>query len=176
MNLRKAARVLATVLLALVVQSTVGVDIRIAGVHPDLMLLLPIAAGIAGGPEDGALVGFLAGLAADLLLPTPFGLSALVDCLVGFAVGASTGSLAREIWWLSPLVALSASAAGVLAYAVLGTVLGESQFLHLDLVAMVAVVALSNAVLANVTLRGVRWALSPAPSNRRRASNLGPGW
>jgi len=176
MNVRKAARVLATILLALVLQSTIGVDIRIAGIHPDLMLLLPIAAGIAGGPEDGALVGFLAGLAGDLLLPTPFGLSALVDCLVGFAVGASTGSLAREIWWIAPLVALAGSAAGVLAYAVLGAVLGEPQFLHLDLVAMVAVVAIANAVLANAAVREVRWAFSPPRSNRRRSSTLGPGW
>jgi rod shape-determining protein MreD len=165
-----------TVFLGLVIQSTLGVDIRIAGVHPDLMLLLPIAAGIAGGPEEGALVGFLAGLSADLLLPTPFGLSALVYSLVGFAVGASTGSLAREFWWLSILVAVAASAVAVVTYAVLGAVLGESQFLHLDLVAMIAVVAAFNAVLANGTVRVVRWALTPGSSDRRGASTLGPGW
>jgi len=176
MTVRTAIRIVMTVFLGLVIQSTIGVDIRIAGVHPDLMLLLPIAAGIAGGPEEGALVGFLAGLAADLLLPTPFGLSALVYSLVGFAVGASTGSLAREFWWLSTFVAFAASAAGVLAYAVLGAVLGESQFLHLDLVAMVAVVSVFNGVLANVAVRIVRWALSPGASDRRGASNVGPGW
>ena len=58
----------------LLVQSTVGLDITVAGAHPDIMLLLPVAAGMAAGPEEGAVVGFVAGMAADLLLPTPFGL------------------------------------------------------------------------------------------------------
>ncbi len=93
-------------------------------------------------------MGFVAGLAADLLLPTPFGLSALVCCLVGFAVGASTGAVTREVWWFPPLVALAASAVAVMLYAVIGAVLGQEQFLRVDLAAIVAVVAIVNAILA----------------------------
>ena len=86
-------------------------DLRVGGVHPDIMILLPIVAGIVGGPGRGASMGFGAGLVADLFLPTPFGLSALVGCLIGFAVGVTTLALDRTAWWLAPVVALGGSAA-----------------------------------------------------------------
>ena len=47
------------------------------GAHGDLLLLVPIAAGLTVGPERGAIAGFVAGLAVDLLVTTPFGLTAL---------------------------------------------------------------------------------------------------
>ena len=47
----------------------------------DILLLLAISAGIAAGPEWGALTGFIAGIAFDLVLQTPFGLSALSYCM-----------------------------------------------------------------------------------------------
>jgi rod shape-determining protein MreD len=172
-SLGKLTRIVLLVVVTLIIQSTIGLDVRIAGAHPDLMLLLPIVFGIAGGPEDGALVGFLAGMAADLLLPTPLGLSALVDCLVGFAVGASTGTLTLEIWWIPPFIGVAGSVVGVLAYAVLGAVLGDPQFLRVDLVAIVAVVAVTNGVLANAAARAARWALGPTSSDHDRLSFAG---
>lgn len=159
---RAAVRILVLTAVVLLVQWTVGIDIRVAGVHPDFMALLPIAAGMASGPTEGAVVGFVAGMAVDLLLPTPFGLSALVWCLVGFSVGAVTGELAREVWWFRPAVALASSAAAVMLYAVLGAVLGQDQFLHVDLVAVVLVVSVANAVLAAPAVALMRRALAPA--------------
>jgi rod shape-determining protein MreD len=170
------ARGLLVVLLFLVVQYTLMLDITIRGAHPDLMILLPVAAGIAGGPEEGAVAGFVAGMAADLLLPTPFGLSALVGCLVGFAVGYVTGSIAREVWWLPSLVALIASVGWVMLYAVLGAVLGQGQFVQVDLVAVAAVVAVANAVLAAPAVRLVAWAIGPSADERTRARAVGGRW
>lgn len=158
---RTVARSALVVAVALLLQTTIVLDLRVAGAAPDIMLLLPIAAGIVAGPVEGAVVGFVAGLAADLLVPTPFGLSALVGTLVGFCVGAATGSFARDYWWFSSAVALAASAGGVMLYAVLGAVLGQEQFLHVGLGAVVAVVALANAVLAAPAVRLERWALAP---------------
>ena len=89
------------------------------------MLLLPIAAGYVAGPERGAVFGFAVGIAADLFLPTTFGLSALVGCLLGFGVGFATAGLVRSSWWLPPVVAAAATAAGLAAYAILGAVLGD---------------------------------------------------
>ncbi len=168
MTARTLARTLLVVFVALVVQATIGLDVTIAGVHPDLMLLLPIAAGMAGGAEDGAVVGFVAGMATDLLLPTPLGLSALVYCVVGCAVGVSTGEITREVWWFPALVALAASAAGVLAYAALGAVLGQDQFLEVDLPVVVAVVAGCNAALSWPAMKGVSWALASGPADHAR--------
>jgi rod shape-determining protein MreD len=173
MTVRTLGRVLGVVAVTLVVQFTVGLDLTVAGAHPDLMLLLPIAAGVVGGPADGAIVGFISGMAADLLLPTPFGLSALVGCLVGFAVGYAAGSTTRDEWWLSALAALAASAAGVMLYAVLGAVLGEEQFFKVDLLAVVAVVSVANAVLAAPAVKLFGWVLAEAPVDGSRAPAAG---
>ncbi len=173
---RAVLRGLLVALLFLVVQSTLMLDVTVHGVHPDIMVLLPVAAGIAAGPEEGAVAGFVAGLAADLLLPTPFGLSALVGCLVGFAVGSVTGSTTREVWWFPPLVALAASIVWVMLYAVLGAVLGQGQFVQVDLVAVAAVVAVANAVLAVPALRLVTWAVGPSADERTRARAVGSRW
>ncbi len=160
MSGRVVLRTLVVVALALLVQVTVMLDIRVGGASPDVMFLLPIAAGVVAGPIEGAAVGFVAGLAADLLTPTPLGMSALVGTLVGFGVGAISGSVVRELRGLPTLVALGASAVAVMLYAVLGAVLGESQFLHVDLAVVVTVVAVANGLLAGPAVRVMRWALT----------------
>jgi len=157
---RSAVRTLVVVALVLLAQTTIILEIRVDGASPDVMLLLPIAAGVAAGPVEGATVGFVAGIAADLLTPTPLGLSALVGTLVGLAVGAISGGVVRDLRGLPTLVALVSSAAAVMLYAVLGAVLGESQFLHVDLAGVVAVVAVANALLAGPAVRLMRWALA----------------
>lgn len=160
MTVRALVRVAVLTVLVLLLQWTIGLDIRVAGVHPNFMILLPVAAAMSSGPIEGAVAGFIAGMAVDLLLPTPFGLSALVWCLVGYAVGAATGELTRQVWWFRPAVALAASAIAVMLYAVLGAVLGQDQFLHVDLVAVVAVVSVGNAVLAAPAVAVLRRALT----------------
>ena len=171
MSGRAVARTLLLVAGALLAQTTVVLDVRVRGASPDVMYLMPIAAGIVGGPVEGAAVGFVAGLAADLLSPTPLGMTALVGTVVGFAVGAISVGAVREVRGLPTLVALAASVVAVMLYAVLGAVLGESQFLHVNLAVVVAVVAVANGVLAGPAVRLMRWALQPSveqPLARRR--------
>ncbi len=128
-------------------------DVHVGGVHPDIMVLLPIVAGLVGGPGTGASMGFGAGLVADLFLPTPFGLSALVGCMIGFTVGVATLALDRTAGWLPPVAAFGASAVYEVVYAVLGSVLGQPQMIHVDLTRIVLVVSVVNAVLALPAVR-----------------------
>jgi len=162
MTSRGIARVVVVVALFVSVQQTLMLDLRIGGVHPDIMILLPVAAGIVGGPGRGASMGFGSGLVADLFLPTPFGLSALVATLIGFAVGLATVALDRSSWWLPVVSAIFSSAVYVLVYALLGSILGEPQMLHVDLTRIVVLVAAVNAVLAVPAVRLVGWALPEA--------------
>lgn len=154
------ARTALVLLLFLLVQSTVMTDITIAGVHPDVILLLPVAAAVVAGSAEGAVVGFAGGLMIDLFLPTPFGLTALIGCLLGVGVGMALRRADRSIWWLGPVAALAGSAAAVLVYAALGAVLGQGQFLRVDLLAVVLVVSLTNALLASPAVRVMRWSLA----------------
>ena len=66
---RSMLRVALVIFIVLMVQQTVMVALRIGGAHPDLLWLLPITAALLDGPETGAIVGFWAGLAFDLVLP-----------------------------------------------------------------------------------------------------------
>jgi rod shape-determining protein MreD len=158
------ARSTLVVVLVLVVQHTLLDQVRIDGAHPDIMLLLPVAAGYAAGPERGAGFGFVTGLVTDLFLPTTFGLSALVGCLLGFATGLATAGLVRSAWWLPPIVAAAATAAGLGGYAILGGVLGDPTMLRDYLAPALVVGVPAAAVLAVPVLRLVAWGLpSPGP-------------
>lgn len=162
MTARESSRVVLAVVTFALVQYTLVLDLRLGNVHPDVMVLLPIMAGLVGGPATGASMGFGAGLVADLFLPTPFGLSALVGTLVGFAVGAATIALDRTSWWLPPTVALLGSAVYELSYAAVGSLLGQPQMLHADLVRIVVLVSVVNAVLALAARRMLSWSLPTA--------------
>ena len=55
-------------------------------------------------------------------------------------------------------------------YAVLGAVLGQEQMLKVNLVAVVAVVAVTNALLVLPANRVLRWAFGPPATGARHAT------
>jgi rod shape-determining protein MreD len=157
---RSIVRVALVIFVVLMVQQTVMVALRIGGVHPDLLWLLPITAALADGPETGGIVGFWAGLAFDLVLPTPFGLSALVGCLLGYAVGSLTGAVDPRTTWLKPVAALTGSVAADMLFAVLGAILGQPQMVQIDFVALFLMISVSSVVFVLPVSRLMRWALA----------------
>ena len=139
--------------------------IRIVEVRPQLMLLVAVAAAIVGGSERGAVIGFVSGLLADVFLQTPLGLSALTFALVAFVVGLVQSSVIRSAWWISPATAFLASAAGILSYALLGTIIGQSQFLRPRVLVVAVVVGAVNAALAPLMVKAMSWAMAGAPES-----------
>ncbi|MDQ3353296.1 MAG: rod shape-determining protein MreD [Actinomycetota bacterium] len=148
---------------AVVLHTAVFPQLRLFGVAADVLLLLAIAAGLTGGPDRGAAVGFGMGLLADCFLQTPFGLSALAYSLVAYAVGAFASTILHTGRWIPVLTTLVASAGGVVAFAVLGLVLGQEQLMSLRLVTVAVMVGVLNAALSPLALRAMRWALAPRP-------------
>jgi rod shape-determining protein MreD len=138
------------------------------GVQADLMLLAAIAGGIAAGPERGAAIGFASGLLYDLMLQTPFGLSALTYALMAYLVGSLQDSVLRAAWWIPVATATAASFLGVILYGVLGTVLGESE-VGWELLKIALVVAFLNTLFAPVVVKAMRWATGSSNSVRARA-------
>jgi rod shape-determining protein MreD len=166
MNGRSLLRVALVIFIVLMVQQTVMVALRIGGAHPDLLWLLPITAALLDGPETGAIVGFWSGLAFDLVLPTPFGLSALVGTLLGYAVGSLTTAADPRAPWLKPVAAVAGSVAADMLFAVLGAIMGQQEMVQIDFLSLVLVVAVSSLVLVLPVNRLMRWALA-GESNRR---------
>lgn len=167
MTARAVARMGLVIFIVLMVQQTMMVALRIGGVHPDLLWLLPITAALADGPETGGIVGFWAGLAFDLVLPTPFGLSALVGCLLGYAVGSLTTAVDPRTAWLKPVAALTGSVVADMLFAVLGAILGQSQMVQINFLALFLMVSISSVVFVLPVSRLTRWAL--AGENNRRS-------
>ena len=64
-------------LVLLALQTTLFTDVRPAGVVLQVVLAFAAAAGVAGGPERGMLVGFVMGVMFDLGTGTPLGSSAI---------------------------------------------------------------------------------------------------
>ena len=140
---------------ALLLQIGAVADLRLLGATGDLLLLLAVAAGWVDGPDRGLSWGFAAGLAYDLVLDTPFGLSALTYAVVGYAVGLVSVALSRPAgWWPVSIAAL----AGLLAtgiYAGVGHLVGV-PYPFGDLPPVALVVAAWNAVLILPVMRLMR--------------------
>jgi len=132
--------------------------LRVEGGVPDALLVLAVAAGIVGGSERGATVGFFCGLALDLMLTTPFGLGAVSYLVAGALAGALETALVRSARWLTALVAAASAVVGLVFFAVLGTLLGRNDLLGRQLVASCLVVAVSTAILALPAVKACRWA------------------
>jgi len=146
-----------------VVQATFFRRVRVEGIHPDLLLVVPVAAGLAAGRERGATLGFAAGLLADLFLLAPFGLSALVYSALGFAAGALRSGILRSSRWIPVVIVAGGSGLGVLGYAVVGAMVGQSHMIDSRLALVALVVGAFNAPLSLAAVPLVSWALGDAP-------------
>lgn len=132
--------------LATVVQTALAADLRVAGVAPDFLVLVAILAGLAGGAEAGAIVGFFAGLLADMFLTsTPLGLSALTYCVIGASVGVGRASVMPERSLVVPVTAMIATAGAVLMFVAFGEILGQGQLLGEGRSWLVRVVVIESA-------------------------------
>lgn len=144
----------------LTLQTALVADLALFDARGDIVLLMAVAAGLVGGPERGAFVGFAGGLMFDLLVQTPFGLSALAYCVTGYAIGSFQSGVLRAAWWIPVLSAVAGSALGVVAFALGGEMVGQPDLVTSDLLAIVGVVATLNALLVLPAMRVARWALT----------------
>ncbi len=160
---RLALVVLVTLLLQVTFVSPLAVGVGVG----NIVLLFAICAGLETDPERGAIAGFAAGLAFDLLLDTPAGLSALTLALVGYGVGMAKDYVLRSSWIITTGLVILASAAGTLLYAAVAVVFGVTVDAG-ELPTIVAVIAVINALLSKPMRWAVRWAYGPDSDARSR--------
>src|ERR1700710_912930 len=99
----------------LVLQVGVAPQFPVMGIVANFLLMVAVCAGVVGGPDRGAIVGFFAGLLLDLARGTgALGLSALAYTLVAAAVGALMIQVLQTRRLLSMAVVATASAGGTL--------------------------------------------------------------
>ncbi len=174
MTLRTWRRLFVVGFAVVIVQVGLLQQVVIGSAHPDTFLLMAVCAGLVAGPQYGAVIGFVTGLVADLFVVTPYGLSSLCFVLVAFAVGylaAVPGG--RAPYTFRVVTSFLASIGGVLLYAGLSILLGQPHVPRGELVNVVAVVSVANAILAVPAVALMRWVFSSAGHAGRELAGTG---
>jgi rod shape-determining protein MreD len=170
MTARTWSRVAAVIVVTVIVQVGIVNGLVIEGAHPDLFLLVAIVAGLTAGPQRGAVIAFTVGLVADLFVLTPFGLSSLVYVLVAFTVGAAASLPGgRAPYSFRMVMAAVGGIVGVLLFSGIGALIGQPHLPSHQLISVVAVVAIANAILAIPAASMMSWAVNVGPASRELA-------
>ena len=162
-------RAAVVLLSALLLQVAVVADLEAFDAVGDVVLLMALAAGSVGGFDRGAMVGFAAGIAYDVMLDTPFGLEALTCVLAGYAAGWVTARLAQNQWWFHVGAAAALSLAAVVMSMLLARILGLEVAAN-DVVRSALVVAVWNAALILPARRLWRWVYAEEVPDRYRVA------
>ncbi|OEV02748.1 rod shape-determining protein MreD [Streptomyces oceani] len=146
---------MALVVLALIVQVSVLARLQLPGAVPDLLLLTVLGLAMVYGHTPGALVGFAAGLLADIAPPADHavGRYALVLCLVGYAAGLTKPEKGQHRSATVPmLVVASGAISSALLYAGVGALVGDSATGTSGFVGMLFTATLYDLLLAPFTV------------------------
>jgi rod shape-determining protein MreD len=161
-------RLALVVISAVVLQTTLFTHLRIDGVAPDVGLVAVLAVAYEDGPDTGAWFGFVMGLAIDLFLTTPLGLSALSFALTGYAVGVFQAGMVRKTPWLAPILGFVGGLFGGLVFITVGGLVGQSGFLTLESLKTVFIAAAYDALIAPIVFPIVRRAAREPDTNQWR--------
>ncbi|MGW1747728.1 rod shape-determining protein MreD [Streptomyces sp. NPDC002092] len=177
----------ALVVVALVVQVSVLARLHLPGAVPDLLLLTVLGLALVYGHVGGALVGFGAGLLADLAPPADHaaGRYALVLCVIGYLAGLARPENGRLKSATGPMLVVVAAAIGsTLLYAGVGALVGDTAARHVGLLSLMFSAALYDLLLAPFVVPGImalaRRAdndpLAEAASPSKKATDITSGW
>ncbi|MCX4629900.1 MULTISPECIES: rod shape-determining protein MreD [unclassified Streptomyces] len=143
------------IVVALVVQVSVLGRLQLPGAVPDLVLLTVVALALVYGHLSGALIGFAAGLLADLAPPADHaaGRYALVLCVIGYAAGLVRPDSGRFRSAWGPMLTVVAAAIGsTLLYAGVGALVGDTAARHVGLTGLLFTATLYDLLLAPFTV------------------------
>ncbi|MFG2814944.1 rod shape-determining protein MreD [Streptomyces sp. NPDC048410] len=174
------------VVVALVIQVSVLARLHLPGAVPDLLLLTVLGLALVYGHVGGALVGFGAGLLADLAPPADHaaGRYALVLCVIGYFAGLVKPETGRLKSATGPMAVVVAAAIGsTLLYAGVGALVGDTAARHVGLPGLLFSAALYDLLLAPFVVPGVMWLARRADNDplaesgpAAKAGNISSGW
>ncbi|MCX4969261.1 rod shape-determining protein MreD [Streptomyces sp. NBC_00654] len=143
------------VVVALVIQVSVLARLQLPGAVPDLLLLTVLGLAFVYGHVSGALIGFGAGLLADLAPPADHaaGRYALVLCVIGYLAGLARPTNGQLKSALAPMAVVVAAAIGsTLLYAGVGALVGDTAARHVGLGSLLFTAAVYDLLLAPFTV------------------------
>jgi rod shape-determining protein MreD len=166
--LRRVLTITAMVITGLLLQSTVFSQMKLLGVKPELMYLVTILVAVLEGPQEGAVVGFAAGLAQDFMLPGPKGLTALTLTLLGYTMGLARDYITSPSPLLPTILVAVGTTAGVIFYEIAGFLLGQLDVSLFEATKIALLTGVYGALLAPVFYPLIRRALEGSRGHRAR--------
>ena len=148
--MRRALALIAVIVTAILLQSTVFSQLRLLGVRPELLYLVTILIALQEGPNQGAIVGFTCGLAQDMLLDQPMGITALTLTLLGYAVGVTSQYIVTQSALVPVVMVAVGTFVGVLFNRVVALLLGQAEASAYFVVRIALLSALYNAILTPI--------------------------
>jgi rod shape-determining protein MreD len=148
--MRRVIAIAAIIVTAVLLQSTVFSQLRLLGVRPELLYLVTILIALHEGPNEGAIVGFTCGLAQDMFLDQPMGITALTLTLLGYAVGMARQYIVSPSPLVPTIVVAIATALGVGFYEIVTFLLGQFDAGFTYAVKVALLTAVYNAVLTPI--------------------------
>lgn len=158
----RVALFIALVVSAILAQVTIVNRLPLPAARPDLVLLVVVSVALVEGPLRGAVVGFLAGLTADLVPPADhtIGRLALAFAVVGYVAGMLEDAEERTVTGTIVIVGL-ATAGAMFAYAGMGAIVGDGRVTWQSLARTLPAAVLYDVILAPFIVpfvaRAVRW-------------------
>ncbi|MFG2262353.1 rod shape-determining protein MreD [Streptomyces sp. NPDC048720] len=186
MRLNRILLSIALVVVALVIQVSVLARLHLPGAVPDLLLLTVLGLAMVYGHVGGALVGFGAGLLADLAPPADHaaGRYALVLCVIGYFAGLIKPENGRLKSATGPMAVVVAAAVGsTLLYAGVGALVGDTAARHVGLPGLLFSAALYDLLLAPFVVPGIMWLARRSDNDplaetspAAKAGDISSGW
>ena len=90
--------------ISLVLQSTLFSHLTVAGVKPNLVLVLVVFYALFHGPKEGALAGLIGGLMQDMMFGQYIGLNALAGLVVGYLIGLLERKIYKESLFIPTVI------------------------------------------------------------------------
>ncbi|ARP70214.1 rod shape-determining protein MreD [Streptomyces pluripotens] len=176
----------ALVVVALVIQVSVLARLHLPGAVPDLLLLTVLGLAMVYGHVGGALIGFGAGLLADLAPPADHaaGRYALVLCVTGYFAGLVKPENGRLKSATGPMTVVVAAAVGsTLLYAGVGALVGDTAARHVGLPSLLFSAALYDLLLAPFVVPAIMWLARRADNDpltesgpSAKSGDISSGW
>jgi rod shape-determining protein MreD len=148
--IRRILVIAAIVITAVLLQSTVFSQLRLVGVRPELLILVTIVIALLEGPTEGAVVGFVCGLAQDMFLNQPKGITALTLTLLGYAVGMARQFIVSPSPLVPTIVVAIGTALAMGFYEIVSLLLGTFDVPTTEAVKIALLTAAYNAVLTPI--------------------------
>jgi rod shape-determining protein MreD len=139
------------VAVAMVAQVSVLARLHLPGAVPDLLLLTVLGLAISYGHIGGCLIGFGAGLLADIAPPADHavGRYALVLCVIGYAAGLVKPGSGQLRTAAGPMTVVIGAAIGTtLLYASVGGLVGDTAGAHVGLPKLLFTATVYDLLLA----------------------------